>query len=1081
MVGCGGSGTKVVRHIREAVHKRLLEVEWELGIPECWRFLGIDTPITQEAASEIPPLPADDYISISSKHRTYPDLYRSLEAQQDAGGKIRASDLSGWIPDPERARVPLAKGAGSSRAIGRAAALNTFHSSVDDMLRNAFQTIRGAQHSLDAVARHLGCAVAADSERGLQEPLVLVCSSIGGGTGAGVALDVVTLLRAIDPAGAHPVLALLSNDIFEMDNKSGLAANSLAFISEMLAAYWSREGQFNDLPLVPRTVNTRGTGPHSIFLIGREQQGGSSFQSTSEVYLAVGDALSTWVTSDVVQEEITNFLVANWQAASSQKATSLGGGYPFAEDSQDGVLSSFGVSKVSVGRDRFNRWAEHKLARTAMGMLLNGHLRLSVTRDPKLTDEDWVEQLGSERAQAVFSAEVRANDSGGGLAAVEDFFASKKDLADRRAEALGQLKEGVGSQAMPASAMRDQVKNKATKIKDDFARLFDAQEATEWRKKLVFDTCRAVSEIAAWSSLPVAVSAIEGAMSIAQKHVNNLAEKARRYMHEYNDNVDGGLQQIGYASGNLAPGNASLDDALDKMSVGLAYNWGANQLNIAADLVKHAQKEVLEEIFRLLNSTGKALLEELDTEPVSEWPEPSESGISVKYHPSAIELPLESHDQWMEQLAELCNEANEPGVQCGNLPIDPVRYLMVAGHPNGLLDEIPSLLRPKSGSSWSPGQYATLECDASAERWLESFRMWANRAGSSYRRYVGEGLAAYLSQVDPHTQQNRVDYTERLRRFRQNLYMAKQKSSPMMCLADNHPPRINFIKQAFPFKDGDPAAGVVNDVIGEMGKQWSPALKDMPSVMLTSYFEVPVHPLTVRSLTEPIADEVLNSGDTLSSVFWQWRRSRPLDAFVPLPREPLENIIRGFAIARLCGLMTAEVDRACKIVSPDGRSTAEFPWPLLTQPPIPADILAALLESLALCYGAANSEEQERRLHSYKILHNIGSTHITNPVSDVLRKNLEAGHHNSFQPLCDPKIAGTNKDDRIASAEQYLKEQIDRFKRCGDQISSKLIPRDRTGSPEKGVLTGELAVLYIPVYEQLIESLKSDYIEADEV
>ena len=35
MIGCGGSGSKAVRHVRHAVKRRLLEIDWDEGIPPC--------------------------------------------------------------------------------------------------------------------------------------------------------------------------------------------------------------------------------------------------------------------------------------------------------------------------------------------------------------------------------------------------------------------------------------------------------------------------------------------------------------------------------------------------------------------------------------------------------------------------------------------------------------------------------------------------------------------------------------------------------------------------------------------------------------------------------------------------------------------------------------------------------------------------------------------------------------------------------------------------------------------------------------------------------------------------------------
>jgi hypothetical protein len=65
MIGCGGSGQKSVRYIRDAVRRKLEHSNWEDGIPNAWQFIGLDTLNIQESPGEIPTMPASDYKSIS--------------------------------------------------------------------------------------------------------------------------------------------------------------------------------------------------------------------------------------------------------------------------------------------------------------------------------------------------------------------------------------------------------------------------------------------------------------------------------------------------------------------------------------------------------------------------------------------------------------------------------------------------------------------------------------------------------------------------------------------------------------------------------------------------------------------------------------------------------------------------------------------------------------------------------------------------------------------------------------------------------------------------------------------------------
>ena len=65
MIGCGGSGQKAIRYVRDAVQRRLRKAGWRDEVPRAWTFLGLDTLNVQEDRVEIPTLPAADFLSVS--------------------------------------------------------------------------------------------------------------------------------------------------------------------------------------------------------------------------------------------------------------------------------------------------------------------------------------------------------------------------------------------------------------------------------------------------------------------------------------------------------------------------------------------------------------------------------------------------------------------------------------------------------------------------------------------------------------------------------------------------------------------------------------------------------------------------------------------------------------------------------------------------------------------------------------------------------------------------------------------------------------------------------------------------------
>jgi len=93
MIGCGGSGQKAVRYVRDAVKRHLEHNGWKGGFPQAWQFLGVDTLTSQEDQT-IPPFPAKDYISVSLDFPTFQGLNTALEES--------ISRVAGMATKPDR-------------------------------------------------------------------------------------------------------------------------------------------------------------------------------------------------------------------------------------------------------------------------------------------------------------------------------------------------------------------------------------------------------------------------------------------------------------------------------------------------------------------------------------------------------------------------------------------------------------------------------------------------------------------------------------------------------------------------------------------------------------------------------------------------------------------------------------------------------------------------------------------------------------------------------------------------------------------------------------------------------------------
>ena len=1064
-IGCGGSGTKAVRYVRDAVQRRLDHRGWSDGMPDAWQFIGLDTLTVQESPTEIPTIPASDFLSISATFDSYRGLQEALSLQYRPGDAVRsARPLCGWLPDPRAVNVPLKDGAGQNRGIGRAAGLLSLEGAVLERLRTAFQKAAAGGPLLREVGTYLGF----ESELGGETaaPLVTVISSMAGGTGAGVVLDVIDLVRACDPSGGHPALVLFTNDIFDLPDAGPMAANSLGLMSEMLAAYWSKPGEIES-PLTTKAVKDPGTGPHSIFLVGRYSHSGADLGDTAEVYRATGEALSTWVVDDAVQERIHNFINVNWR----NSAKSNHGGYPFARENLFGAVSSFGAAKVTVGRDRFSLWAEHLLARQVLESLSAGHLRLSPLAElsPHDTEQEQIQKLGRYYAERIHRGQTVNSGTPKGCASAAESFAPSETVRTVRDGAMDELR--FPAQQASGELWEEQLRTRGGRLADKWTEEAEARQDSEWCQAMLDATCGATSEVVALSSLSVAAAALKHvAETINPAEINQVRDEAKRALRAYRSHVTEGLETLRTAD-EVSGDSHEVRSAADRVARGVAYLWRSKRLERAADTMEAAGEQVFGAVRRAIQAANQQVGNALGEDGVKAWPAAVDD-IAGRYLPSTVELPLESHDEWPDLLARLCTEADLDGVPYGNLETDSLRYRLIAGD-----SEMMPLVQAGRHHRWQPGQHADVRCHASEGDVEERVHEWTRRKGARFNRTVSEGLRSYLSEVDPVTGQRRIDHPRRMEIFREQLGNAKQAADPLVRIDANlygitngNPlePFLTVCSQ-FPFGVDHPAETAARTIVGDAS--YAASVQDTSSVLVSSYINNPMYPMAVRSFAEPVAAALQSTIEPAqrSSKFWMWRRGRTLDAFVPLPREALEAIVSGFAVARLCGYITRDPTDAIRITAaPD---EVKFPWPLLTTLRDYDDLLAALLESFCLTFGTVGSEGMNV-YDAYERLYRLGLPVQRGRVTEDLSQLLAEGSP-PHPTVADevPKARGQSHSERLQATLQYLDDNLAHFEQHHPDRMTRHMMRSLDGSTEPGAMTTELATIYLRCYRNLKDLL----------
>jgi hypothetical protein len=213
---------------------------------------------------------------------------------------------------------------------------------------------------------------------------------------------------------------------------------------------------------------------------------------------------------------------------------------------------------------------------------------------------------------------------------------------------------------------------------------------------------------------------------------------------------------------------------------------------------------------------------------------------------------------------------------------------------------------------------------------------------------------------------------------------------------------------------------------------WAFSSSEAESVLLTSFLEYPVNPSVVTSFTQPLHSALQSFGpqpELLRSSFWQWRRARILENFIPLPDRLRHAAIRGFAVARATGLVTASTNEQNKISTENG--VYLFPRDLLTEYN-KKNVLPALMEAMILTFGDAATKGKSA-FDAYKALIELGTGGGSVQgfyVDGLFKKILESGDYGSAEVVDQARadaIKGNSMEERVKKVEDYLTASLEWF------------------------------------------------------
>ncbi len=666
-------------------------------------------------------------------------------------------------------------------------------------------------------------------------------------------------------------------------------------------------------------------------------------------------------------------------------------------------------------------------------------------------------------------AEQRADSIYEGLRTAPDHFASDRDGKDERTTILAELKRPFSGHAVSGTDWYRRLKRQVRTMSKERKKRAENIDVPSWGAEMVRAICSASSEVAADTSLEVARNAILLAREKAEQQAEVLRQKAAQDRDPAKKYQQKGLNDLTGRKGKLRLDDAPVTDAFKTVASGLTFEWRSVRRERTAEVLEAAAREVLPTAARALGAAASQANGALKEDEVTTWPTIG-SGIPKDYLPATVEFPLEDHNAWPDQLKQLCKEAVRRDASATR-PVDAVRRVLVGGDRDGTL---PPLLNPSDPqASWAPGVSLRLSCDARSGAIKKRVDEWTGSPGSPFSDFFREGLRAYLSENNPDTDEQQVDHVDRIKSFRHSLEQALVRSQPLVQInpglhrvVHQSDVAVDRLCAAFPFQEGHPAAEVAREVVGKDNYRVTDT--DTSSVLVSHYMSSPVHPMVVKSFTEPVSRSVASFGadeGRFRSSFWLFRRARTLPGFTPMAPDMLKAMIRGFAVGRLCGYLNLGPSRP-RISSPEGPVT--FPGPMLSSVE-QDDMLAALIENFSLCYALVDAQKL-LCFKAYELLYELGEHR--NPVHDDLRRLLATG--NTLRHTVDePKCRGTDPEAREKTAVLYLDLNIKRFDRLAsaDTFTGEEY-RHETGHANPNVPSMEIAAIAAECHQEVRQAVE---------
>ncbi|MEO3939263.1 tubulin-like doman-containing protein [Dermatophilaceae bacterium Soc4.6] len=1043
-VGCGGTGGAILAYLMDQLRSDL--GQHEVGdLPGGWQFVQIDVPQNPDPVAPSLGTIVDQggrYVSCAPSATGYPLVDAGVSQQLQNSGGLGA--IGTWAPDrPEAVQVPVQDGAGQYRAIGRVLTLSRI-----TQLNRELEAAWGRLSTTEATASMHRAARAMPALGPYAEndtPLVLVVSSMAGGSGASMALDVGRLLSRVRGVDANLVAVFMASaDVFESlpeQSRQGVRPNALAMFGEIIASQSAAAGD-DDADVLGRLGFGQLSFPARpfarVFPIGRNVGlAGSAVRfgdgTPGAVYRGTGRALAALVSSASALDGFVSYDLGNPQPVATRRELFAWGQTP--EDTQWG---SFGFGSLSMGRDRYAEYSAQRIARTAVDHLLGGHLQpTSRAGGPEqaraLVDSQWgvvCQRLGLPSGTSPdLSSEVKAMVQA--LMAQDD--ALKMGAAAVESQLVGHLPLFAGkTQASDiVAAVQAALTGSRLGLRDEVQRAAYALVHT-WVDGFVQRVESTSEDAVATHGMPYA---------------RTLLERLREHLDSF---VAPSLESLGRGAGAPVTVPPKVQDLLARLR-GEVVNTAPVVNDVVAEYVTHARNEIRREwcalaapVLRsmlsgvvdrlvLALSESMALLENartdetaflgiarIETDVYRMWPSDDDQAVADRWAEATNEVLVTPSSAFMAQYEHDLTTSLGTST-AGDAPERrrAVVRSVIRGTwpttgstlpPGGLLTrlanwrtrELPVNLE---GAPTVP-QVASYDLAVRPSQLVARARTYVKRPDASFHSYTMLSLREYAKGGDIFEAGRPARQQDLLLKFRQALAMAlpliSVDATAVQTLHASTGVRFRYKFSEVPFKDlPELETGLVRVLVDDSRTHPDSQANleraldgsDVTRLDVFGSYEN-FAPLVFDGVLRPIVAQWNASDFGARQQFWRLRRTRRLPACLPMGQSERRSMVAGWFLGQMIGRVTIPAppyDQPVRIWDESTSQWLAFPHPLLTPPErfkALYDWLPAVLESSLLAVARFGDNPVGSSMRPYQTLRRLydgGPAEPANNASGMFR------------------------------------------------------------------------------------------------